>query len=728
MMGEELIKRAYYSKTIAEFLDEGESPKDILETIRDEAEKRFDVPRVQEDAWREEIRILKTELKQLDLSLDKESRILFEYTIPRMGERTDVVLLYRNIVFILEFKCGETQHSEKFNRALHRQVLGYAQDLHNFHEKSYGKLLVPIMVPTHSRPEKGWSIEEEEPQRIIKPLKCRDNNIARAMNAVIEKYDHEAPFDDGYKAWENSKFFPAPTIVEATQALVAGCTVKEITRSLEENGDNLNSTIATINDIIEDSKPKDGKPGKKSICFVTGVPGAGKTLIGLYLAVRQSKSDTSQRAVLLSGNYPLVTVLRKSLVNNKLERDKEERKKKQDKVSHEVSVNSEVKFVDMIHRYRDECYKDNEPPAEHVVIFDEAQRAWTKEKIGPWMKRIKGREFPYSEPQFLISTLNRHKDWAVIICLVGGGQEIHNGEAGLPEWFDSLRSTYDTFQDWNFDFHDWDVYVASDKLNSAEYLRGRDWEELKEGLNIINCDKLHLNTDFRSFRAQNLAAFVNALLDATDADTLKNGLYHEIEHPKVQQGPKGPYPIRITRDLNKAKDWVKAQCGETSRCGLIASSGAIRLRPEGIFVQNVRNSESFYEGWFLGDEDDVRSSHMLEEVMTEFGIQGLELDYCIVAWDADYRYVKGKNGEKGKWTYHRFGTKKWNDISKDNEQKSYENQRRYLKNTYRVLLTRARQGMVIFIPTGSEKDATRLPAFYNDTYNYLKAIGLKELE
>ena len=166
----------------------------------------------------------------------------------------------------------------------------------------------------------------------------------------------------------------------------------------------------------------------------------------------------------------------------------------------------------------------------------------------------------------------------------------------------------------------------------------------------------------------------------------------------------------LTRDLNKAKKWVKAQCQGTTRYGLIASSGALRLKPEGIFVKN----EISVANWFLNGKDDVRSSYMLEDVVTEFDIQGLELDYSIVAWDADFRFTDGE------WTYNSFSGNKWNTMR--NTEKIL-----YLKNTYRVLLTRARQGMVIFIPKGNESDHTRLPEYYNETYNYLKSIGIEEI-
>ena len=291
--------------------------------------------------------------------------------------------------------------------------------------------------------------------------------------------------------------------------------------------------------------------------------------------------------------------------------------------------------------------------------------------------------FPYSEPEFLISTMDRHQDWAVIICLVGGGQEINKGEAGLPEWFDSLKRA----------FPHWDVYVTP-QLNDSEYKRTMCWDKMISGLNVTENKELHLSTSIRSFRTPDLASFVKAILDV---DTSKaKELYAKI---------KEKYPILLTRNLNEAKQWVKQKSKGTTRYGLIASSGGLRLKPEGIFVKNDRSVPN----WFLNGKDDVRSCYYLEDVVTEFDIQGLEIDYSIIAWDADFRFVNGK------WTYNSFTGNKWNNINSD------EN-RLYLKNAYRVLLTRARQGMAIFIPEGNDFDSTRKREFYDGTYEYLKSI------
>ena len=382
----------------------------------------------------------------------------------------------------------------------------------------------------------------------------------------------------------------------------------------------------------------------------------------------------------MSGNFPLVDVLQEALARDKVEQAKQNG----ERISKSEALRSTSAFIQIIHKYRDSFVGNNNIPPERVAIFDEAQRAWTKEQIANFMATKKGvADFGYSEPEFLISTMDRHQDWAVVICLVGGGQEINKGEAGLPEWFDSLKRA----------FPDWDVYVTP-QLNDSEYRRNAEWEDMIDGLNVTEKGELHLATSVRSFRTPDLAAFVKAVLDV-DIDAVK-ALYARI---------KDKYPLLLTRDLNEAKAWVKERSKGTTRYGLIASSGALRLKPEGIFVKNSIDVPN----WFLNGKDDVRSCNALEDVVTEFDIQGLEIDYSVLAWDADFRFVNGE------WTYYNFTGNKWNKVN-------LEEKKLYLKNAYRVLMTRARQGMAIFIPKGSDEDATRQRRFYDETYNYLKEI------
>ncbi len=654
--------RSYYSASIAEFLKQsGSEIIGIIHTNDISAETTIQ----QSNTWESEVQILKDQLRSF-----LEGRIIFEYTIPRMGKRVDVVILYKNIVFLLEFKCGDTE----YRQSTYDQVYDYALDLRNFQKESHDKLLVPIMVSTNASPYQNVMIMRD---RIVEPIRCNAQNLGITIDHIAQQCQEPA-FD--YAVWENSEYLPTPTIVEAAQALYRGHNVHDITRS-DAGAENLTVTTDEINRIIEYSKTNN----RKSICFVTGVPGAGKTLVGLNIAIQRSDAQQGEHAVFLSGNFPLVTVLQEALARDKVEQEKQ----RGNRISKTEALRSTSAFIQIIHKYRDSFVDNNNVPPERVAIFDEAQRAWTREMIEKFMSTKKGiSPFPYSEPEFLISTLDRHQDWAVVICLVGGGQEINTGEAGLPEWFDALRRA----------FSEWDVYITP-QLNDDEYRRGRNWIGMLEGLHTFERDNLHLATSVRSFRTPDLAAFIKAVLDA-NTDEAKI-LYQRI---------KEKYPIVITRNLNKAKDWVRDHCQGTTRYGLLASSGALRLKPEGIFVKN----EISVANWFLNGKDDVRSSYMLEDVVSEFDIQGLELDYSLVAWDADFRYVDGQ------WTYNNFVGNRWTNVNS-------EERKLYLKNAYRVLLTRARQGMAIFVPEGSDDDQTRRREWYDGTYRYLKSIGIEEI-
>lgn len=618
----------------------------------------------QSNTWEQEIAILKDQLSALS-----EGELLFEYSIPRMGKRVDNVVLFHNIVFLLEFKCGDRE----YRSTTYDQVLDYALDLRNFQKESHDKLLVPIMISTNASTVENLIINKD---RIIMPLRCNAENIGSTILRVAAQFDEPA-FD--YGCWVNSEYLPTPTIVEAAQALYRGHNVADITRS-DAGAENLTVTTDEINTIIEHSKAA----YRKSICFVTGVPGAGKTLVGLNIAIQRSNAAEGEHAVFLSGNYPLVKVLQEALARDSVQQAKD----RGEKVTKTNALRSTQAFIQIIHKYRDSFVGNDNVPPERVAIFDEAQRAWTHEMIASFMATKKGvPNFSYSEPEFLISTMDRHADWAVVICLVGGGQEINTGEAGLPEWFDSLRRA----------FPDWDVYITP-QLNDEEYRRERNWNEMIGGLNVTENEKLHLATSVRSFRTPDLAAFVKALLDM-DTDEARR-LYQRFEDK---------YPLYVTRDLQKAKDWVRSKGLGTTRYGMLASSGALRLKPEGIFVKN----DVSVANWFLNGKDDVRSSYALEDVVTEFDIQGLELDYTIVAWDADFRMTPDG------WTYNNFSGNKWQNVKS-------EERRLYLKNAYRVLLTRARQGMVIFIPEGSDVDNTRKREYYDRTYNYLRSLGIRK--
>lgn len=654
-----MVKRSYYSNDIQSFLNQDNYSIFGEITTNDQ----FSAEDLQKNTWNREIEILKRELSQF-----LDGYIIFEYTIPRIGNRIDNIVIYKGIIFLLEFKVGE----KKYPSHAIEQVTDYAFDLSCFHKESHNRLLVPILIST-----KAHSVKQEiriSKDNVLETICCNEYEIAKYITEVSLKFiqDEIIPND-----WINSLYMPTPTIIEAAQALYLGHNVEDISRN-DASAKNLNQTTKAINKIIDYSKAHN----RKSICFITGVPGAGKTLAGLNIAVERQKIAEDEHAVFLSGNGPLVDVLQEALARDDAKRNNISRKEASRKVK---------EFIQIIHHFRDDAISVDTPPVEKVAIFDEAQRAWDEQNLTDFMKKKKHIEdFNMSEPEFLISILNRHNDWATIICLIGGGQEINKGEsAGIYGWFDSLRNNYPN----------WDIYV-SDKITDDEYSKGHNFAEMTKNMNVNIIEDLHLAVSLRSFRSENVSNFVKALLDV-DIDTAKR-LYEQFNND---------YPVFVTRNLHKAKLWVRSQAKGSQRYGLTASSGAKRLRKYGIWVQNKIEATN----WFLNGKNDVRSSFHLEETATEFDIQGLELDWTIVCWDADLRF------ENGDFKHLKFVGTKWQNI------KSADNIL-YLKNAYRVLLTRARQGFVIFVPTGDETDMTAKPEYYDGIYRYLKSVGIKELE
>jgi len=654
-----MTSRAYYSGNMLSFLNE--SPASIIGTITQNHPQQIE--HLQTGAWGKQIEILQTEFSSLT-----EGEVFFEFLIPRMGRRADVILLYKNLIFVLEFKVGESNYPAQDLRQAH----SYALDLSHFHEGSHEKIIIPVLVATEA--EDVFLIISKSKDYVYEPLKVNKSNIKYLINNCTENIKDQPSLD--HLKWIKSSYKPTPTIIEAAQALYANHEVDDISRN-DAGATNLNITSKKIKEIIHYSNTNK----QKSICFVTGVPGAGKTLVGLNIATSNSDSKDAEFSVFLSGNAPLVEVLREALV-----RDKVERKEARTKAEAQSEVHS---FIQNVHHFRDDALKDHNAPPEKVVIFDEAQRAWDKHHTSKFMRQKRGQEgFDQSEPDFLIEVMNRHQDWCVIIALIGGGQEINSGEAGISGWLDALDNK----------FADWNVYY-SNQLTQKEYAGGVDTQRLETLTNYHQESSLHLDTSMRSFKAEKLSHMIHHII-ANDA----------IEANNYYQQFKNKFSIKITRNLQQAKQWIRNRSRGNETKGLIASSGAVRLKPEGVFVKN-RLSAAYY---FLNNSEDIRSCHFLEDVATEFDIQGLELDWCLVSWDADLRYIENK------FEHWEFKGTKWN-------RRNQKEKKQYLENAYRVLLTRARQGMIIYIPTGDSDDETRRPEYYDETYNYLVTCGLELL-
>lgn len=654
-----MSQRCYYSKPIVDFL--AQSEEEILGALA--LSNEFDLVPAQRDAWRSQIAILKRALN------NTAGFIALEYSIPRMGSRVDAIVIVGCVVYIIEFKVG----AKKYEPTAIDQACDYALDLHYFHEPSHFCLLQPILVATGAPPE---DINPNVSGFLAPPVRANSDTLGVAIE-LISEHASGTPIEP--MEWLTGTYSPTPTIVEAASALYRGHSVREISRS-DAGGESLARTSDAVGRVIVQSH----RHRRKSICFVTGVPGAGKTLVGLNVANQHTSPENELYSVFLSGNGPLVEVLREALARDavRVSADRGVRKTK-------ASSKTEIKqFIQNVHHFRDDCLADVGPPVEHVALFDEAQRAWNREQTSSFMARKKGRpDFDHSEPEFLISCLDRHHDWATIVCLVGGGQEINTGEGGIREWVAALRN-----------FPDWHLYVAPE-LTGAEF----DVTDLLPQFNAVGrvtYDKdLHLFASMRAFRAERVSEVVRALLDF-ERDGAREAL----------AACQGRYPLYLTRSLEGAKTWLRERARGSERYGIIASSGAERLRP---LAMNVR-SPMDPVNWFLNGKEDVRSSYYLEEVATEFHVQGLELDWACVAWDADFRY--GRSG----WDQYRFRSTKWERVKQPVRQL-------YQKNAYRVLLTRARQGMVILVPEGEENDPTRLPEYYDGTYAYLRSLGIPEL-
>ena len=651
--------KAYYYNSIPGFINE--SSTNIVGQL---VKHSFEVNKEQSDAWENQITELQKRLDQCRMDGD----IIFEYDIVRLGKRIDVILLIRNMVFSIEFKNGK----KIFNAQDAQQAEDYALDIKNFHKESENLYVCPILVATKAPKYPKPQLTDCYPDKQIYLQRENIDTLFPKIETIISKYGAEHKID--FLKWFNSQYFPTPTIVAAAVEAYNSHNVSEIARS-EAGQDNIDKCERKIYEIIEYAKNNK----KKCICFVTGVPGAGKTLVGLDVVAKSLESPNDSLSVYLSGNGPLVEVLREAL-----KKDVKSRKKLNKKTEGAINALIQEGFA-----FKRDNVRTNMPTPEKILIYDEAQRVWNISKMKS--KHKDDIRMHVSEPHLLYSIMDRHEEWTVMICLVGLGQDIYDGEVGINEWF---RCGIDEFTNWEMFYSPAIFEQVEDKNINRDKIQGCN--RCKEA------EELHLSTSIRSFRADKQCQFVDYLLDnkPQKAKEIYNMIFDR-------------YPVYVTRNFMEAKRWVKNQVRGSQRSGVLASSSAQRLKPEGIFVMkdiDVKN-------WFLAPSSDLRSSNMLEIVASEFKVQGLEIDWSIVCWDADLRR---KNIDE--WDYYKFRGSNWNKRNK-------EEQKRYLLNSYRVLLTRSRQGMVIFVPNGVEPDddPTRNKKFYDDIYTYLIDCGIKQL-
>jgi hypothetical protein len=447
--------RAWYEASIAEFLQT--QPDTIVGQLTRNSD--FSILSTQKDAWLAQIDLLQARLGGL------KGSIFFEFNIPRMGRRIDSVLLIGPVIFVIEFKVGETA----FDRAAVDQVWDYALDLKNFHQASHSVSIVPILIATGATRSAPLKLHADG-DMVYHPILVHPSGFREAVDLTLRTVEGEVVDE---QRWSRAPYHPTPTIVEAALALYSKHSVEAIAR-YDAGAENLRVTSCRIEELMDEAKAQ----RRKLICFVTGVPGAGKTLVGLNVATRRRDVDQPTHAVFLSGNGPLVAVLREALTRDEVERQKNNSiRVRKGKVAESIKA-----FIQNVHHFRDEALIDSAPPAEHVAIFDEAQRAWNLRQTANFMRRKKNRlGFSYSEPEFLISYMDRHTDWAVIICLVGGGQEINTGEAGIDAWLEAVNSR----------FQNWHMHISS-RLTDSEYAAGKALEALRQRPNTHLDDCLHL--------------------------------------------------------------------------------------------------------------------------------------------------------------------------------------------------------------------------------------------
>lgn len=656
-------RRYAYGQSIATFI--GDSTSAILGRLTQQS--AFDVDQTQVKAWEGTIDTLRAVL----VPWLTEGHLFLEFDVPRLGRRIDAVLVLRHMVFVLEFKVG----ARAFTAQDLDQVVDYALDLKHFHETSHAVPMAPVLVATAASAATVQAVMDSAVPHLLRPLCCTPATLSQGLTLALELTEGP-PVDP--TTWVGGRYRPTPTIVEAAMALYARHSVADISRS---DAANLDLTSHFLNDVVARARDQ----GSKAICFVTGVPGAGKTLVGLNVATQSTNVEAELHAVYLSGNGPLVQVLQEALARDRVRREAEQGRR----LGIGEARRQVKSFIQSVHHFRDDGLADPNPPHDHVAIFDEAQRAWNREQTAAFMQRKRGQQgFDQSEPEFLISCLDRHRTWAVVVCLVGNGQEINTGEAGIAEWLRSVERR----------FPHWEVHI-SPALGEGDPDVARLKSAAQQRHKLHQAPELHLSTSVRSFRSERFSEFVNHLLDL-DVDAARSLLPEATAR----------FPLRITRNLAAAKAWLRSRARGTERYGIVVSSEAQRLRPHAIDVRVKVDPVH----WFLAGKEDTRSSYYLEDVATQFQVQGLELDWTCVVWDGDLRLANDG------WSHHSFIGDRWMRIHKTDR-------RAFLVNAYRVLLTRARQGTVIVVPPGDENDPTRAAAFYDPVFELLRHVGIPML-
>jgi hypothetical protein len=624
--------------------------------------------------WERDLHSLRTSLQQCVAALAgaRSWGLIVEFSIPKKELRIDVVLLVGETIVILEAKAGAVGAQAK------QQIEEYALLLHYFHKASNDHRIVPILVANEPAKPNLLDLNQQAffPQLSrywIAPVLRSSWDELAALLLEVSRHSHGQVVASD---WESSPYFPVPSIIDAAIALRSGLSIRDIAHS-EASEHEIQEVCATLQSYVDRARAEK----KHAICFLTGVPGSGKTLVGLSLA--HSAENKAAEIHFMSGNGPLVKVLQHLFTQ-------ESRRGGASTPQAKTEAKTLIENVHVFARYHTE---DNlGTPFNHAIIFDEAQRAWNRAQNHKKFKR------DYSEPEMLLKIMERHSDWSVVVALVGGGQEINDGEAGLEEWGRALASGERQ--------KEWLIYASPEVLQGGASTAGRRlFDEVTPPKEVHTNPSLHLRTSNRSLRAEQLATWVNHVIDGEpEAASALNVTLR--------------FPIFLSRDLQETRRELRAQRKGVSRNGLVGSSGAARLRAEGLEPSSTFHAEYPWEHWYLAGETDIRSSYQLEVFATEFEIQGLELDWIGLCWGGDFIWNARRGWELRK--LHPSAKSKWNPIKNPEKQT-------YRRNAYRVLLTRARQGMIIFVPRGDPDDPTNSPQEFEATASYLLRCGVTPL-
>lgn len=664
---------AWFRGTLSDFVHA--EPRAIAAELTAVATQRSLSPTPESfEAWDGSVRLLQGTASDLIAREPQASRwhVLLEFEVPRRSRRIDAVLLADDMIFVLEWKVG----SFRFDRAALWQTEQYALDLRDFHAASRGRCVVPVLIASDAPVQSGVTpvLNERLAQEVqtVHPGGLSDL-LLRWWRAG--HLSGSVPIDA--EAWETAAYRPTPNIIEAARALYERHDVRDISLS---GAQNLDATVDAVLDLVRTCREEN----RRGIAFITGSPGSGKTLAGLQVVHSPEMfGETDAAGVFLSGNMPLVEVISAAIANSAASQGRTKRE-----AQREVRT-----FIQHAYLFRNAHAEEQDSlPPEHVVLFDEAQRAWDAKQVSSWTRGASSR----SEPQILLDVMSRVPDWAVLIAMVGGGQEINRGEAGLGEWGRALTAAHP----------DWLVRASPAVLPGApEPPGGRLFNEIPAEMDVRHDERLHLRMNVRSPRAERLNLWVDELLALN------------VEAARAAFPDPHEYPMVITRSLEAAKQWARAVSDEQQRMGLVASAEARRLRAWGVDTRVLRQEKGWAD-WFLKPRGDVRGSDQLEVAATNFDCQGLEIDWAVVCWGNDL--VPEQRFGRAAWRTRRFLGSRWTRAS--------EERSRYIVNGYRVILTRARRGQVIWVPSPDGSDATLPPEDFDRIAGLLQASGVPSLD